>query len=555
MIPRPEQLETIARVTEGDLTEIPFAVLLHSMAVTRRSAVLELARKAVTKVVILEQGVPVECRSNLLHETLGQVLVDREMITDEQRQRCLNQSVSGERHLGEILIDHALITPSELFHVLQQTLARKLLHIFTWRNGTFRVFPGLEHVESPFKIKTAQLIVTGVSRFALEDEVRDTMDPLREVKLSLELRPPYWLADIRLTADQKDLIDRLRDGKSIEELAAESAIPDEKLIRFLYALMVIGVVRPEEWSPQHKSEKKRETSSGESTLRLLATQPLEVLTDADEVIEEEADTAPIRPAAAWTRVSTTEEAIDAERVSNEVMEIYLRYRELDAFDLLGVANESASPAEIEEKYIEFSRKFAPWRFLTDELAHLLEKVQDLFLASGRAYGELSDPGRRTLLVARRHRLLEEKRKEMESRTALRKEFLDSELQFKKGRALMRRGLHAEALQQLELAHDCDPQHSKYRAELAYCRFLVAPEDADKCLVELSETVRLDPECGLAVYYAGLIENKLGHAAQADALIRKALKMRIPDRRSIEALKVLKSLRGGSLEEKKEPPVS
>ena len=136
MIPRPEQLETIARVTEGNLTEIPFAVLLHSMAVPRRSAVLELARKAVTKVVILEKGVPVECRSNLLHETLGQVLVDREMITDEQRQRCLNQSVSGERHLGEILIDHALITPSELFRTLQQTLARKLLHIFTWRSGT-----------------------------------------------------------------------------------------------------------------------------------------------------------------------------------------------------------------------------------------------------------------------------------------------------------------------------------------------------------------------------------------------------------------------------------
>ena len=555
MIPRPEQLETIARVTEGNLTEIPFAVLLHSMAVTRRSAVLELARKAVTKIVVLEKGVPVECRSNLLHETLGQVLVDREMITDEQRQRCLNQSVSGERHLGEILINHALITPSELFRVLQQTLARKLLHIFTWRSGTFRVFPGPEQVESPFKIKTAQLIVTGVSRFALEDEVRDTMDPLREVKLSLDLRPPYWLADIRLAPDQKDLIDRLRDGKSIEELAAESPIPDEKLIRFLYALMVIGVVRPEEWIPQRRREKKRETASGESTLRLLATQPLEVPTDADKVIDEEADTAPIRPAAAWARVSTTEEAADAEDVSNEVIEIYLRYRELDAFDLLGVTNENASPAEIEEKYIGFSRKFAPWRFVTDELAHLLEKVQDLFLAGGRAYGELSDPGRRTLLVSRRHRLLDEKRKETESRTALRKEFLDSDLQFKKGRALMRRGLHAEALLQLELAHDCDPQNSKYRAELAYCRFLDAPKGSDKCLLELSETVRLDPECGLAVYYAGLIEGKLGHAAQADALIRKALKMMIPDRRSIEALQVIKSLRDGSLKEKKETPVS
>ena len=277
--------------------------------------------------------------------------------------------------------------------------------------------------------------------------------------------------------------------------------------------------------------------------------------DVDKEIEEEADTEPIRSAAAWTRISTTEEAADSEGVANEVMEIYLRYRELDAFDLLGVADETASPNVVEEKYIEFSRKFAPWRFLNDELAHLLEKVQDLYLAGGRAYGELSDPGRRTLLIARRHRLLEDKRKEVESRTALRKEFLDSELQFKKGRALMRRGLHTEALHQLELAYDCDSRNSKYRAELAYCRFLHAPEDSDKCLVELSETVRLDAECGLAVYYAGLIEGKLGHAAQADALIRKALKMMIPDRRSIEALKVIKSLRDGPLKEKKETPVS
>ena len=47
------------------------------------------------------------------------------------------------------------------------------------------------------------------------------------------------------------------------------------------------------------------------------------------------------------------------------------------------------------------------------------------------------------------------------------------------------------------------------------------------------------DCGLAVYYAGLIKSKLGHAERADALIRKALKMMIPDRRSIEALQVIK----------------
>ncbi len=564
MIPRPEQLKTIARVTGGNLSKIPFAVLLHAMAVSRRSVVLELERKSVKKVVVLDRGVPVECRSNLLQETLGQVLVDRGAITDDDRQRCLNQSVSNDRHLGEILISRGLITPSELYRVLQQTLAKKLLQIFTWRSGTFRVCPGREHVESPFKLRTAQLVVTGVSRFALDEEVQAAMARWRESKLFLNPDSPYEVEEIRVSPEQKGLLDRLNEGKSFEELLAENPVSPEEFTRLLYALMLIGIVVPQEWLSEQstktsKGKKKEETPPPGDAMRFTATLPPTPLPTGKApdggtvriraMTPDEDDTMPIRVAAAWARASEMEESDDPDAISNEVLKAYLRYREQDAFDLLGL-DENASPVEIEQKYLELSRKFAPWRFAKPELAHLLDKVQDLFLASGRAYGELSDPARRSLLIVRRQRLREGKSKEAKARATLRKEFLDSELQFKKGRALMRRGMYGEALRQLEFAYDCDPDNSKYRAELAYCRYLGAPGEADQCLVELSETLRIDPECGLAVYYSGMIERELGHTEQADALIRKALKMMIPDRRSFEALKAIKSLRDGHQKEKK-----
>jgi tetratricopeptide (TPR) repeat protein len=562
VIPRPEQLKTIARVTGGNLNKIPFAVLLHAMAVSRRSAVLELERKSVKKVVVLDKGVPVECRSNLLQETLGQVLVDRGTITEDDRQRCLNRSVSNDRHLGEILIADGLITPSELYRVLQQTLAKKLLQIFTWRSGTFRVCPGREHVESPFKLRTAQLVVTGVSRFALDEEVQAAMARWRESKLFLNPDSPYELEEIRVSPEQEKLLDRLNDGKSFPELTAETPIPPKELTRLLYALMLIGIVVPQEWLPQQKKEprkgkKKGKTPPSDDTMRFTATlpptpRPTDKTPDGGTVriramTPDEDDTMPIRVAAAWARASEMEESDDPDAISNEVLKAYLRYREQDAFDLLGL-DENASPTDIAQKCLELSRKFAPWRFMKAELAHLLDKVQDLFLAVGGAYGELTDPARRSLLIVRRQRFREKKSKEAKARATLRKEFLDSELQFKKGRTLMRRGMYAEALRQLEFAHDCDPDNSKYRAELAYCRYLDSPGEADQCLVELSETLRIDPECGLAVYYSGMIERELGHTAQADALIRKALKMMIPDRRSFEALKAIKSLRDGSQKE-------
>lgn len=76
---------------------------------------------------------PVDCRSNLLHETLSRFMVARGDLTDEVSQECLNKSIVRGLQLGEVLILEGLITASELYRVLQQSLAKKLLDGFTWR--------------------------------------------------------------------------------------------------------------------------------------------------------------------------------------------------------------------------------------------------------------------------------------------------------------------------------------------------------------------------------------------------------------------------------------
>jgi tetratricopeptide (TPR) repeat protein len=101
------------------------------------------------------------------------------------------------------------------------------------------------------------------------------------------------------------------------------------------------------------------------------------------------------------------------------------------------------------------------------------------------------------------------------------------------------GNHKEALEQLEFAHDCDPQNGLYRAELAYCRYLREPDfAARKSLQELAEALRIDPNCGLAVYYTGKIHTDLGNADEAETFLRQSIKMMAPDRRPIQALKDL-----------------
>jgi tetratricopeptide (TPR) repeat protein len=235
--------------------------------------------------------------------------------------------------------------------------------------------------------------------------------------------------------------------------------------------------------------------------------------------------------------------VHPEEFRNHVMDFYLKYRRLDAFELLGLSDE-ASMDDIEKKYVEFSEKYAPWKFKQPGLEDLADKAKELFIAGGKALGELNDPESRKSLIARRQNKLVTRTMEFtRDQFRITTDLLDSETQFQKGKELMDAKKYQEAVKQLQFAHDCDPQNPIYRAELAYCRYLYQPEiQAEKALQELNEALRIDPQCGLATYYAGVIHCDQANFIEAEVYLQNAVKMLGPDdHRPIQALKALEDL--------------
>lgn len=522
MIPNADQLQAISKMREGDLAEIPFAVVLHALAAHGRSAVLEIERKPMKKEIFLEDGTPVDCRSNLLHETLSRFMVARGLLDDETSQEYLNKAAQKGLKFGEALILDDKISASELYKVLQQNLARKLLDGFAWRSGSFRIRHELPEVDSALKVKAPQLVVTGISKFSSDDEVNSAIGPLVGKKVILHPDPPFPVDEIRLSPGQEELVNLLVEGKRIDELAAESKIPFDQIMRLLYSLAVIGVVVPEDWLPADAPKPGK---------------PRRAKKEAKK--DEEA---PREGAAAETEKSLPPAEI--EERSNRVMEAYLKHRSQDAFELLGL-EETAQPLDIQDAYLEFSRTYAPWRFEVPGLKNLVEKAEDLFLAGGRAYGELCDVDRRNELIQRRQTLSERKKetKDTASRFAIQSELLDSELQYKKGKAMMKKGRWKEAIELLEFAYDCDPQNATYRAELAFSRFMDSPMTrGEEAKEELEESLRLDPKSGLAHYYLGLVQTDLEEYDEAKEHLETALRLMKGNRRPIEALKELQQVR-------------
>ncbi len=536
VIPRSAEHQEIAQRREGRLSEVPFAALLYSHFRSERSTALELKRGPVTKRISLEAGVPVDCRSNLAHETLGRFLVTAGKLSDEDFHSSLALSAAREVPLGEILLERGLIGAEELFRYLQQNLAKKLLDLFTWTDGEFRVVDERLTTDSSLRVRVPQLVLTGIVRFAPPEQVSAAVAPMVGKILSLAPESAELLAELKLSEAQARLSVALRPGLRIDQLAEATRLPYEEISRDLYALALLGVMtagdrppaRPTAPIPIPKAA-VASTLAGSSAAAEAPPhsrpdeRPAPAATKSPEGAADRALAAPPPPAV-------------TEKRRDELMQLYLAHRRLDPFDLLGVPEEAPQRA-IEGRFVELAERCAPWTFAGD----LEEKAREVFLAAARAFGQLADSTQRSELAFRRRSQREERARRPVELPRIKTDLLDTEVQFKKAMAHVEAERYREAVQLLEFTSDCDPSNGLYRAELARARFRLAPPSAARQSArDLKEALRIDPKCGLAAYYLGEIEGHLGHREEAEEAFRLAIRLMAPDRRPIEALKALQA---------------
>jgi Flp pilus assembly protein TadD len=224
------------------------------------------------------------------------------------------------------------------------------------------------------------------------------------------------------------------------------------------------------------------------------------------------------------------------------MELALNHRRKDAIELLGVDPENVTTTA-HLCYLKFAEKFAPWRY-EEELA---EQAREVFLAGARAYAHLCEPDRRNALIAeRKHSTRSAPMAKITTQFKMETDLLDAQKQFEEGIQLAKADNFEKALNQLEFAADLDPQNPRYRSELAFCRFRLDPDaNARKALEELTEATRLDPQCGIALFYTGEILRNAGRLDEAEVFLKRSLKPMAPDRRPVEALRALNQERKAS----------
>ncbi len=509
----------ILKTREGSLASTPFPLLLYAVLQSEQTCAVELKQRQLEKQVLFEEGAPVGCVSNLLHETLGKYLVQRGKLSEQDYQSTLSESVQTGSVLGELLVKKQLIAPFDLYKHLQTNLAHKILDCFRWTDGRYRILLDAPATPYPVRMNAAQLILTGCSNFLPFDVVAGQLTFVDEQRFALLPKPLLDVRALKLSPKDTRFLQIMRSRPTFGELSERTATETEPLMRRLFAFSVLNVVAFAEQVPEG--------------------------TAAPEMATAQPDPPPPPPLAPVAAVAPPPPppgvayADEDESLRNELIASFMESRSKDPFSLLSVP-EDVNPSGLKKAFLVLADRFSPVRFKT---ADLKEKAEGLLLNLARAYTELANPEQ--LALWRQRRAAERQKKQPSHASAadqfrIRTTLLDAQSQFAQAQQRFAQKNYRAAVEYFQYACDIEPK-PLHLAHLAWAKYHLDPKaNAESAAAELMELGNADPLCHEAPFFLGEIRRAAGDLVGAEEAYRQAFKAQPQERRYAELVqRVLK----------------
>jgi hypothetical protein len=122
---------------QGDVGTFPLGELFAWLARSRATGVLTLTRGMTIRRFHLRAGAIRLVSSSEQEMLLGQLLVERALVTPETLNETLARRTRSRARLGRLLMRGARVAPGELEAILAEKVRRLLADALTWSEGRF----------------------------------------------------------------------------------------------------------------------------------------------------------------------------------------------------------------------------------------------------------------------------------------------------------------------------------------------------------------------------------------------------------------------------------
>ncbi len=149
------------------------ANVLNLVQMARWDGALHISDEQVRKVLYFRRGILLSAHSSLKRDRLGYVLVRVGMLTEAERDSCLEEIDDGAR-FGTLLVSKGLMTTPKVCEGLRKQTEEIFFSILKMSSGTFRLVQPLDMTEVPamLRLDVQELLLEGMRR--LDEERQDT---------------------------------------------------------------------------------------------------------------------------------------------------------------------------------------------------------------------------------------------------------------------------------------------------------------------------------------------------------------------------------------------
>ena len=184
---------------------------------------------------------------------LGEMLVGRGVLTQEQLDAALERQKASRQSLGHALIEMNLLDPDTLEEFLARQIEEGILELLAWENARYEfaegpppeAFFGDRLARSAPFLSAAQLVLEAGKRVDRWEHLRREIPSFREIYVVAEaFRNRELPAGFEADATEYRLVPWLDGTRDVEDLIEDSCLFRFEILNALAALKQAGAIRP-----------------------------------------------------------------------------------------------------------------------------------------------------------------------------------------------------------------------------------------------------------------------------------------------------------------------
>ena len=214
----------------GDLSLTSTMRAIADLAVMAETGLVRFARGSQAKDVYLVRGAPESVNSNMSGDRFGEYLVTRGFLRLSDLERALAEMPRFSGKLGEALVGLGFMRPLDVFRLLSQQVRERVMELFTWTEGEFSFFRGLQNPVAAFPLGLNSFEILGAGVLALSyDFLAGRFAPLAGFRPRAMPNPRINPEAFRLGPTPREVWGLLDGSRTLAEWTERFGSPDELL--------------------------------------------------------------------------------------------------------------------------------------------------------------------------------------------------------------------------------------------------------------------------------------------------------------------------------------